>query len=81
MMSTNEDLLPEVGADVLLQHAAESWPQVMQSPVKRVDAMTQSMAAKRAHLQGGNSIVFKFSSFCFQMKFDCHEIIKTQSAN
>ena len=40
-----------MGADVLLQHAAESRPQVMQSPVKRVDAVTQRMAAKRAHLE------------------------------
>lgn len=38
--------LPEVCADVLLQHAAESRPQVVESAVKRVDAVTQSMAAK-----------------------------------
>ena len=44
-------LLPKMGADVLLQHAAESRPQVMKSPVKRVDAVTQRMAAKRTHLQ------------------------------
>lgn len=40
------NLLPKMGTDVLLQHAAESRPQVMKSPVKRVDAVTQSMAAK-----------------------------------
>lgn len=44
-------LLPKMGADVLLEHAAESWPQVMKSPVKRVDAVTQSMAAKWTYLQ------------------------------
>lgn len=39
-------LLPKMSADVLLQHAAESRPQVMKSPVKRVDAVSQRMAAK-----------------------------------
>lgn len=43
-------LLPKMRADVLLQHAAESRPQVVKSPVKRVDAMTQHMAAKRTYL-------------------------------
>lgn len=40
-----------MGADVLLQHAAESRPQVMKSPVKREDAVTQRMAAKWTYLQ------------------------------
>lgn len=45
------DLLPEVGANVLLQHAAERRPQVMEPPVKGVDAVAQGVAAKRTHLQ------------------------------
>jgi len=40
-----------MGADVLLQHAAEGRPQVMKSPVKRVDAVTQCVAAKRTYLE------------------------------
>lgn len=40
-----------MGADVLLEHAAESRPQMMKSPVKREDTVTQSMAAKWTHLQ------------------------------
>lgn len=39
-------LLPKMGADVLLQHAAERRPQVVKSPVECVDTMTQCMAAK-----------------------------------
>lgn len=45
-----------MGTDVLLQHAAESWPQVMKSPVKCEDAVTQSMAAKWAYLEKENGI-------------------------
>lgn len=40
-----------MSADVLLQHAAESWPQVMKSPVKCVDAVTHNMAAKWTYLE------------------------------
>lgn len=40
-----------MGTDVLLQHSAESRPQVVKSPVKRVDAVTQRMAAERTHLE------------------------------
>ena len=46
-----------MGTDVLLQHAAESRPQVMKSPVKRIDAVTQSMAAKWTHLQKRQKII------------------------
>lgn len=38
-------------ADVLLQHAAESRPQVVKPPVERVDAVSQRAAAKRTHLE------------------------------
>ncbi len=40
-----------MSVDVLLQHAAESWPQVVKSPVECVDAVTQNMAAKWTHLE------------------------------
>lgn len=43
-------LLPEVGADVLLQHAAESRPQVVESPVKRVDALAQGVTPEGTDL-------------------------------
>lgn len=43
-------LLPEVGADVLLQHAAESRPQVVKSPVKRVDALAQDVTPEGTDL-------------------------------
>lgn len=43
-------LLPEVGADVLLQHAAESRPQVVKSPVKGVDALAQGVTPEGTDL-------------------------------
>lgn len=46
-----------MGADVLLQHAAESRPQVVKSPVKRVDAVTQWMAAEWTHLETGEEVL------------------------
>lgn len=49
-------LLPEVGADVLLQHAAESRPQVMKSPVKRVDALAQDVTPKGTDLGNDRSL-------------------------
>lgn len=45
-------LLPEVCADMLLQHGAESRPQVVQPAVKGVHAVAQGVATKRAHLGG-----------------------------
>lgn len=41
---------PQVRADVLFQHAAECGPQVVQPPVKGVDAVTQAVAAEGAKL-------------------------------
>uniref|UniRef100_A0A3P9H0A3 Zinc finger and BTB domain containing 40 n=1 Tax=Oryzias latipes TaxID=8090 RepID=A0A3P9H0A3_ORYLA len=40
----------KVRADVLFQHAAECGPQVVQPPVKGVDAVTQAVAAEGAKL-------------------------------
>lgn len=42
-------LLPEMGTDVLLQHAAESRSQVVESPVKGVDAVAQGVTAEGAN--------------------------------
>lgn len=47
-------LLPEVRTDVLLQHAAESRPQVVESPVKRVDAVAQGVTAEGTNLGSKN---------------------------
>lgn len=49
-------LLPEVGADVLLQHAAESRPQVVKPPVKRVDALAQGVTPEGTDLGGETTI-------------------------
>ena len=46
-------LLPQVCADVLLQHGAEGRPQVVQPAVEGVHAAAQGVAAKRAHLGEG----------------------------
>lgn len=40
---------------MLLHHITEGKPQVMQAPVKREDATTQSMASKSADLKIGNA--------------------------
>lgn len=62
-------LLPEMGTDVLLQHAAESRPQVVESPVKGVDAVAQGVTAKGANLGDGRSTARSYLAAVLQVSF------------
>lgn len=62
-------LLPEVGTDVLLQHAAQSRPQVVESPVKGVDAVAQGMTAEGANLGDGKSTARSYLAAAPQLSF------------